>query len=132
MTTWPRPGGGDAIRILLVDDEADIVELFSMVLERRGHSCAIASTGHHALELVESFRPHLLLLDIGLPDIDGYQVARQVRASRGNTIFIAAVTGWGKREDREKAFAAGIDTHLTKPVNEGALLEVLARVARMT
>jgi len=76
-----------------------------------------AYTGQQALELAETFRPHVLLLDIGLPDFDGYQLARKIRGlSWGSQIVLIAVTGWGQEEDRNRAFEAGFDHHLTKPI----------------
>lgn len=113
--------------ILVVDDERDIADLFAMLLEAHGHQCAVASTGSHALEWLSTNRADVILLDIGLPDLDGYQVAQSVRASHGDSVYIAAVTGWGKAEDRERALAAGIDQHLTKPVDQASLLDVLSR-----
>jgi two-component system CheB/CheR fusion protein len=86
-------------------------------LELSGHRVQTAYTGRHALELAENFRPHALLLDIGLPDIDGYQLAMKVRAAPwGRGIVLVAATGWGQEEDRRRAFEAGFDHHLTKPI----------------
>jgi CheY-like chemotaxis protein len=114
---------------LVVDDEPDIVALFSMLLERRGFACESAATGARALELVESWRPTVMLLDIGLPDLDGYAIAQRVRAAHGQAIFLAAVTGWGKREDKERAYRAGFDIHVTKPIDELKLLDILLRAS---
>jgi CheY-like chemotaxis protein len=72
----------------------------------------------------------VILLDIGLPDFDGYRIARHVRLNYGNSIYIAAVTGWGQREDRDRALEAGIDEHFTKPVDSAVLLDMLARAAK--
>lgn len=117
-------------RILVVDDEPDIADLFSMLLESRGHACQIAATGSEALAQVAAFQPTVILLDIGLPDFDGYRIARHVRLHHGNSIYIAAVTGWGQREDRDRALEAGIDEHFTKPVDSTLLLDMLARAAK--
>lgn len=117
-------------RILVVDDEADIVDLFAMLLALHGHHCRGARTGSQAIELIASFDPTVILLDIALPDVDGYQIARHVRTTRGREIFIAAVTGWGQLEDRESAYAAGFDLHVTKPVGEATLLDIVSRATR--
>jgi two-component system CheB/CheR fusion protein len=86
-------------------------------LELSGHHVQTAYTGRRALELAETFRPHVLLLDIGLPDLDGYQLAAKVRATPwGRGITLIAATGWGQEEDRRRAFDAGFDHHLTKPI----------------
>jgi CheY-like chemotaxis protein len=77
----------------------------------------LAYTGRHALELAETFRPPALLLDIGLPDFNGYELATKIRASPwGRGVMLIAVTGWGQGEDRRRALEAGCDHHLTKPV----------------
>jgi CheY-like chemotaxis protein len=86
-------------------------------LELCGHHVQTAYTGRNALELAETFRPHALLLDIGLPDFDGYQLARKIRAAPwGSSIVLIALTGWGQEQDRRRAFDAGFDYHLTKPI----------------
>jgi DNA-binding response OmpR family regulator len=113
-------------RVLVVDDEADIVELVTMILERDGHKCVAADCGRKALEVAGWCEPHVVILDIGLPDITGYDVARALRAlPGGNDIYIAALTGWGKEEDRRLAREAGIDRHLVKPTTAAMIREVL-------
>lgn len=111
----PTPGAG--LRILVVDDNRDAADACASLLELSGHRVQAAYTGRHALELAETFRPHTLLLDIGLPDINGYELARKIRAAPwGQTITLIAVTGWGQEDDRRRAFEAGCDHHLTKPI----------------
>jgi DNA-binding response OmpR family regulator len=86
-------------------------------LELSGHHVQTAYTGRHALELAETFRPHALLLDIGLPDFSGYELATKIRESSwGRGVILIAVTGWGQDEDRRRALEAGCDHHLTKPI----------------
>jgi len=109
------PGAG--MKVLVVDDNRDAADSCAMLLELSGHHVQTAYTGRRALELAETFRPHALLMDIGLPDFDGYQLAKSIRSSPwGHNILLVAVTGWGREEDRRRAFEAGCDHHLTKPV----------------
>jgi len=111
------PAAGAGMKILVVDDNRDAADACAMLLELSGHHVQTAYTGRRALELAESFRPHALLLDIGLPDLDGYQLAAKVRATPwGRGIALIAATGWGQEEDRRRAFDAGFDHHLTKPI----------------
>jgi two-component system, chemotaxis family, CheB/CheR fusion protein len=114
-TDVPVPGAG--LKILVVDDSRDAADTCAMLLELSGHHVQTAYTGQRALELAETFRPHVLLLDIGLPDLDGYQLAKKIRASAwGRGTVLVAVTGWGQEQDRRRAFEAGFDHHLTKPI----------------
>jgi PAS domain S-box-containing protein len=116
---------GRARRILVVDDNADAANSLAMVLELLGHVVQTVYGGPAALQVVESFGPEIVLLDIGMPEMDGYEVARQMRAMpRGKSVRLVALTGWGQEEDKRRALEAGFDEHLTKPV-EPALLEVL-------
>jgi CheY-like chemotaxis protein len=109
------PGAG--LKILVVDDSRDAADTCAILLELSGHHVQTAYTGQRALELAEAFRPHVLMLDIGIPDLDGYQVARKIRASSwGRSAILIAVTGWGQEEDRHRAFDAGFNHHLTKPI----------------
>jgi CheY-like chemotaxis protein len=100
-----------------------------MLLEISGHHVQTAYTGNEALELAESFAPHVVLLDIGLPDLSGYDLAQQARESPwGRELTLVAVTGWGQEEDRRRALAAGFDHHLVKPIAAEALEELLRAV----
>jgi PAS domain S-box-containing protein len=114
------PGGsvaGAGLKILVVDDNRDAADTCAALLELSGHHVQTAYTGRNALELAETFRPHALLLDIGLPDFDGYQLAKKIRAAPwGSSTILIALTGWGQEEDRRRAFEAGFDYHLTKPI----------------
>jgi CheY-like chemotaxis protein len=118
------PGAG--MKILVVDDNRDAADSCATLLELSGHHVQTAYTGRRALELAETFRPHALLLDIGLPDFDGYQLATTIRATPwGRSILLIAVTGWGQEEDRRRAFEAGCDHHLTKPIAAEAVESLL-------
>jgi signal transduction histidine kinase/CheY-like chemotaxis protein len=114
-------------RVLVVDDNRDAADSCATLLELQGHRTATAYTGLSGLTLGEAFRPDAMLLDIGLPDVNGYELARQVRASDwGRSVQLIAITGWGQDADRQRAFEAGFDHHLTKPVTP-QVIETLLR-----
>jgi PAS domain S-box-containing protein len=118
------------LRVLVVDDSRDAADTCATLLELSGHRVQTAYSGRQALEVAERFRPDVFLLDIGLPDIDGYQLARSIRTAQwGLSALLVAVTGWGQEEDRRRAAAVGFDHHLTKPVAAEAL-EALLRSSR--
>jgi signal transduction histidine kinase/CheY-like chemotaxis protein len=108
-------------RVLLVEDNDDIRESFEELLEACGHVVYTAVDGPSGVALALSSRPELALVDIGLPVMNGYEVARAIRASLGDEVVLAALTGYGQPEDRARALAAGFDVHLTKPVSLDAV-----------
>jgi CheY-like chemotaxis protein len=112
-------------RVLVVDDNADAAESLGMLLEVRGNEVRIAYDGLEALEAAGDFHPEIVLLDIGMPKMSGYEVAKRLRAERGATVLIVAITGWGQEEDRRRAREAGFDHHFTKPVDYEALIELI-------
>ncbi|HXF80028.1 MAG TPA: response regulator [Usitatibacter sp.] len=112
-------------RVLVVDDNADAAESLGMLLEVRGNVVRIAYDGLQALEAAGDFDPEIVLLDIGMPKMSGYEVAKRLRAARGDSVLIVAITGWGQEEDRRRAREAGFDHHFTKPVDYEALLELI-------
>ncbi len=114
-------------RVLVVDDNVDAAESLASVLSLMGHEVAIGSDGIEAVELAASFRPGVLMLDIGMPRMNGYEACRAIRAQPGGRdIVIVAVTGWGQDEDRRRSEQAGFDHHLTKPVDPRAVESLLA------
>lgn len=116
-----------ARRILVADDSVDAAESVGMLLELRGHDVRLAHTGQQAIELAASYRPDVILLDISLPDMSGYEVAQALQGAAGDTRpVLIAVTGLGREEDRARTRAAGIDLHLTKPVEPATLMDLLA------
>jgi signal transduction histidine kinase/ActR/RegA family two-component response regulator len=122
-----RAPRGAGRRVLVVDDNLDSAETLGTVLEIAGHEVWLAHDGEEALVLVERHRPEAVLLDIGLPKLDGYEVARRLRLDPGNDgILLVAVTGYGKEEDRDRGRLAGFDHHLVKPVDLEALRDLLA------
>jgi len=112
----------------VVDDHADTVESLAMLLKIQGHEVQTARDGSEAIAVALRWRPEFIVLDLGLPGIDGYQVAARLKQepSCGASVIIA-VTGYGQVEDRQRSRAAGIDHHLLKPVDPGVLLALLAR-----
>lgn len=124
------PGVG--MRILIVDDNRDAADTCAALLELSGHHVQTAYTGCDALDRAAAFRPHAILLDIGLPDLDGYTLAKHIRATTwGRQALLIAVTGWGQSEDKRRAHEAGFDHHLAKPVAPEALESALQLVGEM-
>lgn len=114
-------------RIVLADDNRDAAESLAMMLRISGHDVRIAHDGVEAVKLAGDFRPRVVLLDIGMPLMNGYEAARQLRsAAWGKEMVIVALTGWGQEEDKRRAAEAGFDHHLVKPVDPAAVEEVIA------
>jgi CheY-like chemotaxis protein/two-component sensor histidine kinase len=117
-------------RILVVDDNADTANSLAMVLRRMGHDILTAHDGLEAVHAAAAFRPEVILLDIGLPKMNGYDVAKQIRQQPWDKkVAIIAVSGWGQEEDKRRALEAGFDHHLTKPVEPAALGRLLALIS---
>jgi CheY-like chemotaxis protein len=114
-------------RILVVDDNADAADSLAMLFEARGDHVRTAYDGVEALEAEDLFRPDTILLDIGMPRLSGYDVARRVRELRGGAVLIVAITGWGQEQDRQRAREAGFDHHFTKPVDIDSLMNIVDR-----
>jgi signal transduction histidine kinase len=114
-------------RILVVDDNRDIAAFLAMVLDRLGHETQTAHDGLEAVAAVEAFRPDVVLLDIGMPKLNGYDAARRIREQPwGKTVVLVALTGWGQEEDRQESREAGFHFHLVKPIEPAALEKLLA------
>jgi PAS domain S-box-containing protein len=131
VAAGPHGAGARCLRILLADDNQDALELLREVLEMEGHTVHAAVNGVAALEAAAWFAPDIAFLDIGMPGLNGYEVARRLRAlPAGREAVLVAVTGWGTEEDRVKSSAAGFDAHLTKPVDLQSLMELIGARAR--
>jgi two-component system, sensor histidine kinase len=114
-------------RVLVVDDNYDSAESIGMLVELWGHEVRTVFDGPSALAEAPVFRPDVVLLDIGLPGIDGYEVARRLRSERGlASVLLVAMTGYGQESDRQLSSAAGFDRHLVKPVDLKSLQALLA------
>ncbi|MCX4173128.1 MULTISPECIES: PAS domain S-box protein [Paraburkholderia] len=121
----PRTAG---LRVVIVDDNADAADSLAMVLELEGHEVRTAGDGIAGLELIGEFAPQAVILDIGLPRLNGYELARRIRHDHQDAdILLIAVTGWGQQQDKQTAEEAGFDHHFTKPVDPRELQRVLSR-----
>ncbi len=111
--------------ILLVEDHADAREALQVLLELEGYAVVTAAEGLAALDIARTRHPDIALIDIGLPGLDGYEVARRLRAAGGPRPILVALTGYSQPEDRRDAAAAGFDAHLVKPVDPADLARLL-------
>jgi CheY-like chemotaxis protein len=112
--------------VLIVEDNADARDALRVLLELEGHTVEVAAEGQRALEIIDAKDPDIALVDIGLPGIDGYEVARRVRARDARRPVLIALTGYGQPEDRRRAAEAGFDDVLVKPVDPSVLTAMLA------
>jgi signal transduction histidine kinase len=127
-TAVPPAPSAPARRVLVVDDNVDAASVIAELLRMAGNEVGVAHDGASAVAATADFRPDVVLLDIGLPDINGYEVARQIRKLEGvRQPVLIALTGWGQKQDREMAVQAGFDQHWTKPVDPVRLQELASR-----
>ncbi|MBV9999370.1 MAG: PAS domain S-box protein, partial [Verrucomicrobia bacterium] len=125
-----RPAGPADLRVLIVDDNADSADCLAIVVQLQGYACQVAYDGPTALTLASRFKPHVVLLDIGLPGMDGYEVACGLwKRPETKDAMLIAMTGWGQEADRGKSTDAGFARHLVKPVDPATLETVLAEIA---
>ncbi len=127
----PFETAGAGFRLLIVDDNEDAANSLAVLLRLRGHSVRVAHGGPDAIFAAMEFRPAAILLDLGMPGMDGYEVAKRIRQQPElSGVIIAALTGWGQEEDRRRTKAAGFNYHLVKPLAPKALDELLANLAK--
>jgi signal transduction histidine kinase/ActR/RegA family two-component response regulator len=125
----PEVAPGPSLRVLVVDDNVDIVNMLELFLQSNGHIVYSANTAQEAVEAARAVDPQLCLLDIGLPDMSGNALAQQLRALPGTArITMVAVSGYGRKEDREQALAAGFDDYFVKPLDTDRLMTLIARL----
>jgi CheY-like chemotaxis protein len=120
------------VRVLVVDDNADAAETLAAALSAAGHTTAVAHDGPTALRVARQFRPHVALLDIGLPVMDGFELAANFQSAavaNGARPRLVAVTGYGQEHDRQRSRAAGFDEHLVKPVDIDQVSQLIRRLA---
>jgi CheY-like chemotaxis protein len=118
-------------RVLVVEDDVSVADAMRVLLQLEGHEVRVASAGQAALEIVSSFQPEAVLLDIGLKGMNGYELARRLRqVPGGEELLLVAVTGYGHEEARDRSKAAGFNHHLVKPVDPDQLLDLLAGIGR--
>lgn len=123
-------GSAAALRILVADDNRDAAETLGMLLSVSGYQVELCHSGTEAASRITQWRPNVAILDIGMPGMDGYEVAREVRAQAwGNDVRLIALTGWGQEEDQKASRSAGFDYHLTKPVDLPELEQVIASLS---
>jgi two-component system CheB/CheR fusion protein len=123
---WAEPTA--TTRVLVVDDNPAIVQTCPALLRLSGFEVESAQDGRDAVEAAQTFRPEVAVLDIGLPEMDGFEVARRLRAEHGPELLLVAVTGYGQEEYRQRSRAAGFDFHFTKPVDLRALSVLISRL----
>ena len=117
-------------RVLVVDDNQDAANSLSLMLRFMGNETKTAYDGIEAINMAASFRPHLILLDIGMPRLNGYDTARQIRQQPwGKDVVLVALTGWGQDDDRRKSDDAGFDSHVVKPIQLETLETLLSSLA---
>jgi CheY-like chemotaxis protein len=113
-------------RVLVVDDNRDSAESLAVLLQLNGHEARAVYDGPNAVKTGAAFRPEIVVLDLGMPKMSGYEAARAIRGQEwGKGIYLIALTGWGQESDRRRTQAAGFDAHLTKPLNYEALTKIL-------
>ncbi len=117
-------------RILIADDNPDAAESLAGILHAQGHETCIAANGRQAVELAETYRPQIIFMDLGMPQLDGLQATRQIRAQPwGKSMLVVALTGWGQPMDRQRSREAGMDIHLVKPIDLAEIAKVLAQAS---
>jgi CheY-like chemotaxis protein len=128
MTTSQTKGTEYPLHILIAEDNSDTAKSFALLLQMEGYVVHIASDGLAAVEAAELHHPDAVLLDIGLPKLNGYEVAKRLREKKGpKRPLLIAITSYGQRVDRLHAYEAGIDMHVTKPVDPQELVDLLKR-----
>ena len=119
------------LRILIVDDNRDSADSLAMMLKVMGNETYTAYDGEEAVAAADKFRPEVILLDIGLPRLNGYEACRRIRTQEnGKRVIIIAQTGWGQDTDRQRTHDSGFNHHMVKPVNSTALISLLAELSR--
>jgi CheY-like chemotaxis protein len=120
-------------RVLVADDNVDAASSLALMLKLMGHDVCTAHNGLEAVETAAAFRPDVVLLDIGMPKLNGYDACRRIREQTwGKTVVLVALTGWGQDEDKRRSQEAGFNSHLVKPVEPDALEKLLAELKSET
>jgi signal transduction histidine kinase/CheY-like chemotaxis protein len=121
-----QPTSTPARKVLIVDDNADVTEITELLLKGAGCDVRVANDGATALDTAEKFQPEIVLMDLGMPELDGFQACRRIRASSwGQSVLMIAVSGWARPEDQQRSAAAGFDRHLVKPVDPRTLITIV-------
>jgi CheY-like chemotaxis protein len=117
---------GARCRVLVAEDSPDAAEMMSLMLGIKGHDVRVAADGEEAVAIGLAFEPQIAFVDIGMPRMDGFEVARRLREQLGRRVRLVALTGWGQDEDRRRSREAGFDHHLTKPPEPEVLDQLIA------
>jgi CheY-like chemotaxis protein len=117
-------------RVLVVDDNPAGARAMQRLVTALGGECRVAHNGEAGLAGLREYRPDIVILDIGMPGLDGYETCRRIREEFGSTVMVVALTGWGQERDKDKAMQAGFDLHLTKPADPALLEELLSTTDR--
>ncbi|WP_175517740.1 PAS domain S-box protein [Planctomicrobium piriforme] len=121
------------LRVLVVDDNTDAARMLALMIERSGHLVQTAGDGEAAVHTAEAFRPHLILMDLGMPKMDGFEATAQIRRQTwGGEILIVALTGWGQEDDKRRTAASGFDQHFVKPMDLTALRKLFSQCQEAT
>ncbi|MFI5398062.1 MAG: response regulator [Candidatus Binatia bacterium] len=124
-----EPAPESALRVLVVEDNEDVARSIAMLLELWGHKAQVVHEAQSALNAAETHHPEVVLMDIGLPGMDGYQIAKQLRQQQGGEkVVLVALTGFGEDEDRRRSSEAGFNHHLVKPVDPDVLQQFLSNL----
>ncbi|MCG6154605.1 PAS domain S-box protein [Rubinisphaera margarita] len=125
------PSGNPPLKVLVVDDNEAAASMLSMVVSMLGNEVRIAHDGSQAVQVASQFRPEVILMDLGMPNMNGFEAAREIRKQEwGKTMVLAALTGWGQDEDRRRSREAGFDHHFVKPAEPAELQRLFAAVSR--
>jgi len=131
----PVPASGrslEGVRVAVIDDNRDGADILGLLIEEEGGVVRVAYDGTSGLLAVQEFKPQVVLLDIGLPDLNGYEVCRRLRDQFGRELSIVALTGWGHEQDKRRALGSGFDAHLTKPADPQRLAETIITLRNKT
>lgn len=126
----PFASGDIDCRVLVIDDNRDAALVTAMLIDELGGRCKTAHDAESGLDVIQEFQPRVVLVDIGMPHVDGYETCRRIRARFGDAITLYALTGFGQERDKEKAARAGFNGHLTKPADPAALIRLLVECSR--
>jgi CheY-like chemotaxis protein len=126
-----QQGAMAGLRVVIAEDNRDAADSMTALLELSGHEVHTAYDGEQALQLIEHLKPDIALLDISMPKVNGYAIARHLAESKNDDVVLIAVTGWGRAKDRELAKGAGFAHYFVKPVNFPALEKLLEGIPRM-
>jgi CheY-like chemotaxis protein len=121
----PAPTSCDGRRVLVIDDNPAGTRAMNRLVTALGGECRVAHNGQAGLADIREFCPDIVILDIGMPGLDGYETCRRIREEFGTSLMVVALTGWGQESDKHKAMQAGFDLHLTKPADPSQLEELL-------